>query len=102
VTFTAGIQPEAREQAKAKSAWVAMLLARAQPENGAGYPASALDLPGAIVNPGAVTKWEGDLDYYGAHIAGGAFYKGGGLPYTVDLNNNRTDRGRSQLVRLER
>ena len=66
-----------------------LLVARAQLESPAGYPAGKLDLPAAIGNPAVVTSWETDYDYYGAGVAKDAFYMGGGLPYTVDLNKKR-------------
>jgi hypothetical protein len=62
------------------------LVASAQLESKAGYPAGQLYLPALIGNPSAVSQWEGNYDYYGSGIAGEAFYMGGGLPYTVNLN----------------
>lgn len=65
------------------------LIARAQLENKAGYPASKLDLPKVIGNPAAVADWEAYYEYHG-WASTPAFYSDGGLPYTVDLNQKRT------------
>lgn len=72
-------------------------LARARIESEAGYPSNDLDLPKAVGDPSVVSDWQASYDYYGPYLAGEAFYRDGGLPYTVDLGDPRGVDGKAWL-----